>query len=430
MSDGELWSLNKNIISNKHWQLIREAIRREFAFETIFGNTVGEIEKYLTVFNIQLLPTMVMLLQADTDEGACFDKAMLETRQKEIYSRIVQMIEQDVDGIITVFGQENIFAITAGERDVALLLPVELHDQVDFKVPAKRYGRHIKAYISKDLNYSISVGIGRGYDFKQIRKSYAEACAALKFKFYQGNGAIVHYNDISWCDHESQRMFIQYETTLLESIRKGEWQQTTAVINDMLDTIGRSRLVHPDVLKVRVLEMLTVVSRVAMELGAEPEILLEIKIRSGDEIAGITTLSEIRTWLAAIVNEMCALLQSKQQAAVVRAVTHAKQYIMENYYRDISLEDLARREYLSSSYFSRAFTELVGMSFTDYLKNVRIKKAQALLLTTDKGVAEIAAKVGYQDPNYFSRVFRVATGKSPLQYRRGKTSKIFCITEA
>ena len=113
------------------------------------------------------------------------------------------------------------------------------------------------------------------------------------------------------------------------------------------------------------------------------------------------------------------LLTEKQQAAIVRAISHAKQFIAENYQLDISLEELAKREYLSSSYFSRTFTEMVGMSFTDYLKTVRIKRAQALLLTSGRGVADIAAAVGYQDPNYFSRVFKLVTGKSPLQYRQG-----------
>jgi two-component system response regulator YesN len=187
----------------------------------------------------------------------------------------------------------------------------------------------------------------------------------------------------------------------------------------MLDTIGGSRRIHPDVLKVRILELLTVVSRGIMELGGDPDILLDIKIRSGDEIGRVTTLAELKAWLPDIISEMCGLVKEKQQAAIVRAITHAKQFIAENYYLDISLEDLAKREYMSSSYLSRAFSDIVGTSFTDYLKAVRVSRAQALLLSTDKGVAEIAAKVGYQDPNYFSRVFKLVTGKSPLQYRQG-----------
>jgi two-component system response regulator YesN len=420
MIDVDLWGLSKTIISSKQWQLIREAVRRELAFEAIFGNAITDMGESLSVFNLQLLPTVAIVIQADNDGIACFDNAIIELQQKDIYNRVIDMLQQDVEGIVTVVGQENIFAITAGDRDVVLLLPVDIREsQAEVKTTAKRYGRHIKAHLSKKINYSISLGIGQGYEFKHIRQSYFEACAALKYKFYQNDGAIIHYSEVSWGDRESQQIFIAYETKLLATVRKGEWQHAAVFAAHMLDTIGGSRRIHPDVLKVRILELLTVVSRGIMELGGDPDILLDIKIRSGDEIGRVTTLAELKAWLPDIISEMCGLVKEKQQAAIVRAITHAKQFIAENYYLDISLEDLAKREYMSSSYLSRAFSDIVGTSFTDYLKAVRVSRAQALLLSTDKGVAEIAAKVGYQDPNYFSRVFKLVTGKSPLQYRQG-----------
>ena len=420
MINVELWSLSKKIRTSKQWQLIREAVRREFAFEAIFGNAATEITNFLSVFNIQLLPTIAIVVQADTDGLVCMNNDVVKMRQNEIYARTISMLEQDIEGIITVVGQENIFAITAGERDVAILLPVNLRESPDsIKAIANRYARHIKAHLSKNLAYTISLGIGQGYEIKNIRQSYMEACAALKYKFYQGNGTIIHYSEVSWGDRESQKIFIEYETKLLGYIRKGEWLSVTNVIADMLDKIARSRRVHPDVLKVRVLELLTVVSRGVMELGGNPDTLLDIKVRSGDEITRVTTSIEMKAWLTGIISEMCSLLVEKQHIAIIRAVNNAKQFIAENYHLDISLDDIAKREYLSLSYFSRAFAELVGMNFTDYLKNLRIKRAQALLLSTDKSIAEIAAKVGYQDPNYFSRVFKLVTGKSPLQYRQG-----------
>ncbi|WP_371374013.1 helix-turn-helix domain-containing protein [Sporomusa aerivorans] len=418
--DTELWSLHKTLLSNKQWHLIREAVRREIAFEAIFGSAVPQLEDFLAVLNIQLLPTVAVVIQADTAGTDCFDKRVIKFRQRDIYNRITAMLDEDVEGIITVVGRENIFAITVGERDVVILLPVDLRDgQSAAKVTAKRYGRHIKAHLTKNLSYSISAGIGQGYSFKNIRQSYFEACAALNYKFYQGNGAVIHYSEVSWGDRENQRIFIEFETRLLATVRRGDWPTVADTIAHMLDAAGGKRRIHPDVLKVRVLELLTVISRGVMELGGDADMLLDLKIRSGEEIAKVTTLPELKVWLTGIIGEMGALLTEKQQAAIVRAISHAKQFITENYQQDISLEELAKREYLSSSYFSRTFTEMVGMSFTDYLKTVRIKRAQALLLTSGRGVADIAAAVGYQDPNYFSRVFKLVTGKSPLQYRQG-----------
>ncbi|MDF2876173.1 MAG: rhaR 1, partial [Sporomusa sp.] len=327
MIDVDLWGLSKTIISSKQWQLIREAVRRELAFEAIFGNAITDMGESLSVFNLQLLPTVAIVIQADNDGIACFDNAIIELQQKDIYNRVIDMLQQDVEGIVTVVGQENIFAITAGDRDVVLLLPVDIREsQAEVKTTAKRYGRHIKAHLSKKINYSISLGIGQGYEFKHIRQSYFEACAALKYKFYQNDGAIIHYSEVSWGDRESQQIFIAYETKLLATVRKGEWQHAAVFAAHMLDTIGGSRRIHPDVLKVRILELLTVVSRGIMELGGDPDILLDIKIRSGDEIGRVTTLAELKAWLPDIISEMCGLVKEKQQAAIVRAITHAKQF--------------------------------------------------------------------------------------------------------
>lgn len=421
MIDVELWGLHKAIITNEHWQLVRAAVRQEFACKAILDNAVDEALKLLAIGNVPILPNLVIVMQADSEGAAFLDERAGKLRQREIYHKIGDMLEQDVEGIITVAGQENIFAVMVGEHVVALLLPVPLRESQgsDGKAVAKGYARHIKAHLSKDLPYSISLGIGQVYEFENIRQSYLEACAALQYTFYQ-TGVIIHCSEVSWGKTESQQIFLEHETRLIRCIRNGEWQAVAAIVGGMLDALGGGKHIHPDIVKVRVLELLTVVSRTVMELGGNPDTLLDIKLKSGEEIAKVATLADLRVWLPTIINEMCAMLKKKQQAAIVRAIGNVQQFIAERYYLDISLEDLAKREYLSGSYLSREFTEHVGMSFTDYLKAVRVKQAQILLLSTNKGIAEIAAKVGYQDPNYFSRVFKAITGKSPQQYRQGR----------
>ncbi|MCY1251201.1 HTH-type transcriptional activator Btr [compost metagenome] len=72
---------------------------------------------------------------------------------------------------------------------------------------------------------------------------------------------------------------------------------------------------------------------------------------------------------------------------------------------------------MSESNFSRLFKKQTGVSFVEYLTQLRMEKAKELLLRPDEKVYEIALAVGYQDSRYFSQIFRKYTGDTPSEYR-------------
>ncbi|MBN1674951.1 MAG: helix-turn-helix domain-containing protein [Kiritimatiellae bacterium] len=92
-------------------------------------------------------------------------------------------------------------------------------------------------------------------------------------------------------------------------------------------------------------------------------------------------------------------------------------YLERNYAEAISLARLAREARMSQSTLVRTFRQAVGTSPIDYLIRLRIEKASALLRRGDVRVGEAALGAGFSDSNYFSRLFRKATGMSPRQYR-------------
>jgi YesN/AraC family two-component response regulator len=94
------------------------------------------------------------------------------------------------------------------------------------------------------------------------------------------------------------------------------------------------------------------------------------------------------------------------------------QFINKNYARELDLHYLAERFYISPYYLSRAFKEVTGFSFIEYLNSLRIKEAKKLLEESQQKVANIAKTVGYGSRTHFGRVFREITGHSPLYYRR------------
>jgi len=93
-------------------------------------------------------------------------------------------------------------------------------------------------------------------------------------------------------------------------------------------------------------------------------------------------------------------------------------YIHNNYERDISLKDIAQYVFLSTSYFTRAFKEEMGISPISYLLKLRIERAKELLKETDKKISDIALSVGFSNQQRFNDIFKKYVKLTPLQYRK------------
>ena len=97
-----------------------------------------------------------------------------------------------------------------------------------------------------------------------------------------------------------------------------------------------------------------------------------------------------------------------------------QRYIHEHLAEPMRLEDLAEQAHLSPTHFARLFKSIFGTSPMRYVIERRIDRAADLLTTTRMKMAHIARTVGYEDPYYFSRLFRRVTGEAPSAYRRAR----------
>lgn len=95
-------------------------------------------------------------------------------------------------------------------------------------------------------------------------------------------------------------------------------------------------------------------------------------------------------------------------------------YIQKHYAENITLHMLAEKFYLHPNYLSRLFKEKAGKNFVDYLTEVRMEKVKDLLLNTNYKIIEICSMTGYDNPRYFSKVFKQVTGTTPREFREQK----------
>lgn len=103
-----------------------------------------------------------------------------------------------------------------------------------------------------------------------------------------------------------------------------------------------------------------------------------------------------------------------------RAVETAIRFIEENYQEEIDVNDISHSIHLSYSHLSRIFKKQTGETITGYLNDFRLKKAQHLLLGTDKSIGCIAVEVGFNSEHYFCSLFRKYFGITPGAFRKSK----------
>lgn len=98
----------------------------------------------------------------------------------------------------------------------------------------------------------------------------------------------------------------------------------------------------------------------------------------------------------------------------------AKEYMDNNYAKDLTLSQVAKYIYLSDSYFAHSFKDKFGVSPKSYILKIRIEKAKELLENTDLKIADVALSVGFSSQQRFNDIFRKYTQMTPLRYRQMK----------
>lgn len=109
--------------------------------------------------------------------------------------------------------------------------------------------------------------------------------------------------------------------------------------------------------------------------------------------------------------------QKRKNEYLDREMEQAIQYFHDNYNKEISIEDYAISRGMSVSWFIRNFKQYTNTTPMQYIMSIRITNAQVLLETTNYNITEIGVIVGYDNPLYFSRIFRKQKGVSPSEYR-------------
>ena len=139
-------------------------------------------------------------------------------------------------------------------------------------------------------------------------------------------------------------------------------------------------------------------------------------ILSDDMLDNFYEPSQITEYILECVKEISVQLK-EQPADCKNIIKEAIEYINKNYFEELSVKCLSNTFGINPNYFSTLFKNETHKPFTKYLAELRINKACEILKNTDVNIIEVANSVGYTDSQYFYRVFKQITGKTPLEYR-------------
>jgi len=210
---------------------------------------------------------------------------------------------------------------------------------------------------------------------------------------------------------------IALEKELQTAIIDGNKPLSKELLNKILGHIFFSSNSDFETIKTRVSELIILLSRSAIDGGADIDQIFILKDSYIKEIKNFTSLEKLSIWLTSVINKFIGYVFEFNEVKHTDIIYKVTGYIKSNYKEKITLENLAGYVYLSKSYLSKIFKEEMKCNLTAYTNQIRIEKSKPLLLDQTLTLVDIANGVGFDDQSYFTKVFKSIVGISPGKFR-------------
>ncbi|WP_170311514.1 helix-turn-helix domain-containing protein [Vallitalea okinawensis] len=163
------------------------------------------------------------------------------------------------------------------------------------------------------------------------------------------------------------------------------------------------------------------ITRVAMKAGLEEKYAYYLSDLYINKIESLEDEEALNYLNAVMLMDFMSQIKSgivHRKTPTSPLIKNTLHYIDQHLYDDLSLTQVAEDLDVNSSYLSRIFKQEVGIPFSEYIHQSRIKKAQHLLLLTELSIVEISNKLGYTTQSHFTKIFKKICGMTPKQYKQ------------
>ncbi len=265
---------------------------------------------------------------------------------------------------------------------------------------------------------TLTIGISLFFrNITAISKAFEQASKALQHHSASGGNRIIDYADIN---KSNVNTFLPLSKSEIEhfcfALKNFDKKAALSVINAFFFRVSECTHANIDDVRNNILELSIFTIR---ENSFHPIIIKEIFGRTlspATELAQLQHVIDIKEWITefalTLIDHPEIFLPQKYSKPIQDALI----YIMANYTESLPASQIASRMYMSREHFARLFKKEVGMTYHEYLTNYRINIAKKLLESGEYNVSEVCAMVGYPNDNYFYKIFKKYTGKSPNQF--------------
>lgn len=404
--DTERKKRSDDLLIKEKLETIEPIIENGLIYNILLQESFDEdIENYKTILGVfENFGYMMSIICGESQVGAHMTNAVgSSVKMSTHYTEVRECVKE--------FFPCKVGSVMANK--VAVLVPYA-NPQMDLSERSAliERARELVRYMRKKVDISFRIGIGSVRELNELGESYKEALNALN----ASTSSVAHADDLPiGCDYEEDYP-IDIEKDLFDAISKGDMNEANLHLDKFCNWMWEKNSNNMMGIKIKILEFAMYAERLAYLNGG-----LTYKFNSRDsylpDIMEMNSFEELKAWFSSKISTACRDIMNKREEKSNDSIQIAKEYINNNFAKDISLDDVSRVVDISPYYFSKIFKEESGENFIEYLTNVRMEKAKDLLKNSTYSMKEICSLCGYQDPNYFSRTFKKNVGVTPTEYK-------------
>ncbi len=408
-------NLDEEICQRRDAALLRESykkslpiLRTVFLNDLVHGSCISETtEENLKEYGVDILHAKKWLTALIHVETENLDRP--DALQKELIPISVHQIAEDH---LKTYCRFVIFKSTEG---LALIAAIdENQSQTEL---LDRLGDICKE-CRRVLDVTVTIAVGHScQDLSELGRVYQSSVDALGYKTIVGVGQTIYINDVEPVSRGQLNFDNADENDYMTSVKFGPEEKIRDTVKKLMDRMDDAK-VHARQQQLYMLSLFNCVTRLLQQYELSAREIFDTEETYLDLPAAIGKPEEFGSWILDVSLRIHEALKRVRDNTTKKVILEAKQYI-ECHYQDpsLSVEMICRKLHMSPAYFSTMFRKETGQTYITYLTEVRLKKAVELLNETDDKTYVIAQKVGYQEQNYFSYVFKKRFGISPTKYR-------------
>lgn len=327
-----------------------------------------------------------------------------------------QNINRILESIKRIYANKSLTGISGLKDNIYiisnLLVDISVSDRLIEKI-LQEIKLDICATLGLSNENSFLIGVGKRVNgIENISKSYQQAVAALQKNFYLYPKSIIFYEDIGdnryKFDDNLENKFAYY-------LQIGDKDQTVNFINKLSEDIQKYSNTIIDYTRNIYYNLFLQLYRSVDERGIE---ILDERDKKDSQwliITNFNTLFEIRDYLLGKINVYYKLLDEKSEKS--KKVYEIIKYIQTHYAdSDLSIKAISEHLHLTHTYLCMLFKKETENTINGYITKIRIEKAKEFIKSNDITLYEVAKRVGYSNPKYFSAIFKKITGLTPSKF--------------